>query len=337
MNQIQKYHNDILVQRRTLIDLVMTEHYQVENPIAVATMLESMSSQHIRKVFDCLTKNNDILSTKVLNELLVQKNNSNNSAIIVNESVWKDQRNTVLLKEDDNKSHITDDEIIRVIKYGTIASLVPIYFTKDGPARIANGLKLATDVPAQKYNAIRLSLIKLKKLKLHDKIQKASGAEKQKLIKQAHSVILPNITANTKLTNRWLIKKDVPAAAKLAAKQKLITNIMGGVGSVLKTSGKVVLAVAGITALYLLIHKLFNKMNIAAAKACKGAGSERKKCILTYKINACTEIIKKLEEALPGCKDKANPQKCTLSIQKEIWFWSKRKGQYQEALQKLSL
>lgn len=340
MNQIQQHYNSTSIQRRALIDSVMTEHYQVENPVAVATMLECMSSQDIRKIFNCLNGINDNVATKVLNELLVQKNNSTNTAIVVNESVWKEQRNSILLKEDSNSGDMTSDQLAKIISHATLkvslATIITVYFTKEnGPHIVSAAFTKVGEKGNKVYKAFRLSLVRMKKLKLDQKIKAASPQERLKLIKKAHSVILPDLASNAELAKQWLVK-DIPATGKIAAKQKLIKNILGGVGSALKTSGKIALAVAGITGVYLLIHKIFNRMNIAAVKSCKGAGSERRKCILNYKINACNQIIAKLEEALPACKDKSDPQKCTLSIQKEIWFWNKKKAQYQEQLQKLS-
>jgi hypothetical protein len=93
----------------------------------------------------------------------------------------------------------------------------------------------------------------------------------------------------------------------------------------------------GIVALTALAYTIYKYYTDAARKSCNNLrGNNRKICILTFRINAATAAIKKLEEGLPACEEKNNPEKCKYSIQKEIWHWKQRREKYQNQLAKLN-
>ena len=308
MNQVKEYYHNILAQRRTLIDLVMIEHYQVKDSIGVSAMLESMSSKNIEKLFSCLEKQDEEVSTQILNELLVQNNNKKISAVTLNENVWQKQRNVVL--EDSGSNERVDYS--KLIKQMSIPALIAfaVKLRIDNPMEYKRFLVQVKNIIPKNYNRIRLA------------IQNATGKH-----------ILPDLSEPAKNVKKMLTTKD-PELAKMY-RSKIFSGTGSKVATFMKRSGYTILAAIGITALVLVCQKVFNKMNIQAHKTCKGSGKDKIKCILRFKINACNEIIKKFEEAVPACKDKKNPQKCELSIQKEIWHWNKRKAQYQDQLQKL--
>ena len=318
MKSKQAYYENVWAARRAMIDLVVMEHFEVSDKIGVASMIESMPSKNIPKLFETLSNLDDVKGKELLEAVYADHNCHTAPSVVVNEATWQDQRNMVLLRETDESGPSTklDNDLARIVLYSSVpvasAALIKAMATPDGIKNINGTLSYIAMTNGVQYNKVKAF------------IKNATG-------KNLLPAWEPHLNAV-----RGLVNAESPAAAS-AVKAKWRQDIFGNFSlrKFLSTSAKVVLVTAGITALIMLCHKVFNKMNMQALNSCKGTGPEKKKCMLLFKIKACDMAIQKFEEAAPGCEKKSNPQKCKLSLQKEIWYWTKRKGKYQDELQKI--
>jgi hypothetical protein len=65
-------------------------------------------------------------------------------------------------------------------------------------------------------------------------------------------------------------------------------------------------------------YKTYKKVFGQAAKACRGTGAEKKKCIADYKRKALMSQAKDTAAAAKFCAQTKNPQKCQAAIQRKV-------------------
>jgi hypothetical protein len=71
-------------------------------------------------------------------------------------------------------------------------------------------------------------------------------------------------------------------------------------------------------------YKIYKRFFSAAARACKGKGSEREKCLKAYRIKALQNAISKMKETSGKCSKTKDPSKCKNKINSQIEKYSAR-------------
>jgi hypothetical protein len=136
------------------------------------------------------------------------------------------------------------------------------------------------------------------------------------------STRLPSIQNDPKISGTGIAKFGKP-----------IHRLLGKI--TWQTSGKTALITAGIAGAVYAGYKAYDRYYSQAGKSCKGLkGSQRSKCVYMYKDKASNEAITKLKEALSGCQEKSDPDKCKMSIMRQLTKWRTRQKKYQQKLKK---
>ena len=349
--------------RHALLNLVKLEEYSVSNKIGMMNYLKEISDEDILDLTDNMLHINESQHSRILEE---NYKNHISKDLLINEHVFFKGRDHFLSENDQSnqlseKAKINADTIIKIAVTTSVAQAAIRYLEW-----LAKAPKDALD--AREYIAGRLGA-KFEAIismfpKVHNKLnpegyanlrmtkeylQQVAKQEAQTGVKVDPSQIQKTlgeikVKAKESVKDRkmvkargWLNKQvekltETPEAAELR-RQKAREALKGKK----PLHGKIALVLLGTVALSTLAYTIYKYYTDAARKSCRGhKGRAKKICILNYRITASKEAIKKLEEALPGCQEKNNPDKCKYSIQREIWQWNKRKTKYEEQYAKLT-
>jgi len=359
------------VSRHALMDLVMLEVYKVKDKIGVTEFIENMNDHEIYDLTTSMVRLDESIHTDLLNHLYIHNlKELRNDLPIYNMSNIYEQRDLYLSEAEDNKSSETSDNDKKmtagtIIGIGMTVSLTAAVneYVKWLFRKPKEALKARKDIAralGKKFDTAVNNIPILKKIiypeeyakKFGDeltakikKIKKMPPAEKTKLIKAAKQKIKDEVTkagrsptVRIRKTVEKIVKKiteDPAEVAKKQIQQKLAQELAGKQPS--HVHGKIAVSLLGIVALTSLTYTIYKYVTDKARVSCKDqSGKAKTGCILKFKIAAATAAIKKLEEGLTGCDNKPDPNKCRYSIQKQIWYWNRRKQKYQEQMSKLA-
>lgn len=334
--------------RHALMDLVMLEEYNVSNKVGVTNFIEEMSDGDIYDLTMSMLHTDESIHSTMLEHSYKEYLSGK---ILINEQSFINGRMEYLTEDSDKKSDgINAQKIINIAVTGSIAQAATQYFLwtlKDPPAakaargEISKGLGSRWDNAIKKIPRLHKMIYpeeytrqKLTKETLKGSAKKLTSAQKKKIEEEVQKAVGDSKVVKGRKWFKRQIDKIIEDPEVTAQKKEAAKKLKGEQKS---NNGKVVLAVAGIVALTALAYTIYKYYTDAARKSCNNLrGNNRKICILTFRINAATAAIKKLEEGLPACEEKNNPEKCKYSIQKEIWHWKQRREKYQNQLAKLN-
>jgi hypothetical protein len=324
--------NSMTSVRRALMELTMFGEYGVSDRVGVCEFIENLDDSQLndlaKNIIMSENQNSckEYLETKYYEDL----NYKNSSASIISESSFSNRRDQILLNEADNKGD--SDSLVRLLKTsGWLA--VAGYIIKnysENPAEIARQMTILRQADLAAYEQIVSHI----RLVTRGKINLPSRKHTDAALTNLHN-------AQQKMSNQYKERKPINNDLKnavnrakddvLRAKKLDLQKGIKDSSQAKKYSGKVILSIMGLTGLAILLSQIYHRYLSDAAKHCRGkSGKDRTICINTFKINACDAAIHKAREALTGCKDRVNPEKCVHSIQTQIWNWEKKKREYQK-------
>jgi len=315
-----------------LMELVMFGEYKVSDKIGVCEFIERMSDDQLENIAETLI----VLDSESDQKSLLENNyneelKKKNSSVFMSESIFAKNRDQLILQEADDSG---TPDAMKILKVGGVSAL-GLYIIKhqaEDPAEVSRMMTNLRQTNLRAYETVAAYVRHV----TNGKIDLPSMKKTNVALTNLHN-------AQQAMSNRYKARKPITPALKNAidkAKDEVKTakslDLKGGAAGLKragKYSGLVILAMMGLTGLAIMLVHIYQQYLSDAAVHCKNKkGKENKICILTYKIEACEVAIRKCREALGGCKDKANPEKCIHSVQTQIWNWEKRKRKYQQKI-----
>lgn len=302
--------------RHAIFDMIDTNLMEVPNKKQIMNFIkEDISKENLLKLYDMMTHEDLLIqSSQFLKECYYNHLKENSDLPIFNMSDILNQRDTILTEADEEKKPLTSKDIeLLVKKYGILgaaAYLVRMRYVKPSDyKKIVK--KLTTDYKGIKKGTVAGHVLPS---------IKTAGEIKKDILKHPFG-------------GSYRAAKQVKQHLQTKGKEFLTKH-----PSVTK-SGKYVLMTTGITgaiaaSYFAYRHYLDNKK---ARQVCQNfSGKQRSICMIKFKISASDEAIDKLQEAKSGCSQKSDPEKCTYSINRELWKWQRRKQKYLIKLRQLT-
>ena len=318
-----------------LMELVMFGEYGVSDKVGICEFIERMDSiqlESLAKTLMLLDTESDqkFLLESVYNEELQQKN----SNVYMTESIFSKSRDQIILQEAEE----IPANVAEILKRGGYTALA-LYLIREqarNPAEVARMMTTLRQTKLAVYEKVAAVMREMTRGKINYPTMKHTDAA----LTDLHN-------AQQTMANQYRAQKPITPSLKNAvekAKEKVkaarsldLTRGEDATKKSLKYSGLAILTMMGLTGLAILLVHIYQKYLSDAAIHCKNKrGVENKVCMLTFKIEACEVALKKCREALVGCKDKPNPEKCIHSIQTQVWNWEKRKRKYQAKISSLA-
>lgn len=343
---IQK--SDCWAERRALMDMTMLGSYGVSDRVGVTEWIENMSDENVsdltEHVLICESESEikNILETQYLSEMSIKS-----SAHIISESALMSGAMNVLMEADEaSVTHPDLGKMLKHVGYAGVATyivktaltdpdeahLMMINLKKisateyDKVARIVNiQYRRATGKSGELFPRVGKYIEKIK-----DAAEKANTLHTlQKQTSGVHTRELKNAKTELQQSVKAASKALDPIKAKA---KKSLEKVKPTVGLIAK-NGTFILGMVGITGLLIHLYKWYQLIAKGSHDACKKLKkNDYRICVVNYKIKACDSIIKKLQDAIPGCANHKNPDRCSHSLQTHIWNWTRKKKAYQEKL-----
>jgi hypothetical protein len=325
--------NEMSLVKKTLMELVMLDQYDVSDKVGVCEFIERMDDKQIEELANDIILLEDDCGCKTL---LESKYNAElqkkNSSVFMAESLFSNHRNNILLQESD--SDVPKYDIGAAIKTGGVMGGAMWYMKTvvtnppEASRQLANLKRHSLDL----YHSVARAIHNLSGG--HITLPELSRTDKALTdLHDIHFKASEQMKAGKPLTDQM---RRAAKRAELRVKKARSVDLSAGMRGV-KKAGNIaalsVLALMGTTALALFTVRVYQKYLSDAAKNCRGkSGAAKELCINTFKIHACDAAIQKCKEALIGCSNKNNPEKCMHSIKTQIWNWERRKKTYQQKI-----
>ena len=316
--------------RHGLSDAIKHGTISVSDKVGMTNWIDSMSEEQLLETFDMI----NVLEIEHEQKKFLEESfrdaqiEKNPELITLTESVYANAVGHILTEADET-SDPRKEPISKILKHGTVAAgasyLLWVAMNK-GPDEFNRQLQGLKIISKEKYQQVRNALYRMRKSK-------------------GENGILPDLTKSIE-KNRELHKHlsqkgniDAETTAGLTGEMRSATsaslgNMKKNILGFLNKSKRYAVIALGLTATSALLFAVYQRFASKAAKACRGeAGSKaRKVCVLRFKIKACDEAVRAGHEALGGCSKHKNPERCTHSIQSDIWNWQRRKKKYEAKL-----
>jgi hypothetical protein len=322
------YRDVCIAAKHALMELTMLECYDVSDPVGVATFIEEMSDKDVLLLTEEMIVANDPLAGQILRETYNKHLSSKKPNLIVDQYIWSQKRNSVLIQEDkkeDESISLSAKQIIAFIMAGSLPSALAILATKS-PRQQARILAYVRRFITERFGSTKAFI------------------EKFPITRKFYQAAKNKISAATKKSEVTVINAAgqpvkqmmTPGSARAWKVAQKIEDLPKRIGSAIKRPRNALIA-GGLLAAALSATYIYQRFMSPAAKSChKYAGREKSKCILKFKISAATKAIAGLEDSLSACDSKPDPQKCRYSIQKKIWYWKMKKQKYEDKLERYS-
>jgi len=309
--------------RHAIFDMIDTNLMEVPNKKQMMNFIkEDISEEDLFKLYDMMTHEDLLIqSSQFLKECYYNHLKENSDLPIFNVPDILNKRDIILTEAEEEKlpRGLTAEDIgLLIKKYGVYSA----------------GIYLAT-----KY----ATLTKEQKEDLKRAVRAASKRYDEQISSTFFKHILPKSriirTAVTKplthgpgliMKHMWRkSKKDLPSEFKKFKSLHPGIKILGKFAA----AG---LTITGAIAASYLSYKNYMENKKARQFCTKFKGKQNTICMLKFKIAASDEAIDKLQEAKSGCSQKSDPEKCTYSMNREIWKWQRRKQKYLLKLKQLT-
>ncbi len=304
--------------KQILIDAIMLGDMQLSEDANIAHMIES--DYITESDAEALLEAVETLSAKEAKAILREtyaKYRSEDFQMLTEEE-FADRRNSALLLEADNDDSgaFMSPQVKAMLLGSTVPQLLWMYaiLNPDQKEEFKRTLKSLASGAGKKYDNIQ-DFFKL--------LPKREGGLKFRFDKEA----LPSLKKaddGSRLKNLVATRKD--------------GNWHGNISKIAITTLMTILITSGITALVIHLKKYYSAAEKNIRQICGRYPQNTKdyrKCELTLRVKYCDEIINKLSQAMPACKQKNNPYKCMNSIQKNIYIWKIRRKDYETRLKRI--
>lgn len=350
---MNKKDNSCWSTRHGLMDMVMLDCYNVSDKIGVAEWIEKLPCDKLSNLAEALIiSETDNDRKQILEENYLTSITKEKEPILIREYNWSEKRNSILMEADDGSQPV---DIMKVIKYGGAAAgaafIVKLWAENPEKAELEmtnlkKGSAKLYDIVADRANLLinntrgHQDPVTKKWVSAVDepfpRIEKYSKdlqrvSDLQKKLKDATYGESENIKPKSQSEINAL-RKQVDKAKDVAGKRfgKTLEKTKNKLVDTAKFSSKVLLWTTGITGLLIGLYQLYKHLFSKASIECKKfTGTKKQICMLQNKIAACEIVIQKQKEALPACSKYKNPERCVHSVQSHIWYWGKKKQQYQ--------
>jgi len=318
--------------KMALMELTMLGEYGVSDRVGICEFIERMDENQIEDLAKDVIMLEDNVGCKTLLESKYNEElQKQNTRVCMTESLFSSRRDNIILQEAEG-DHI---DLQGAIKTGGAmgGTMWVIKMSAENPPEAHAQMTNLRVISSKMYETIADKVATLTHGKIIFPTMKRTTRALDKLstaLKKAGSEY-KDLKGNTLVSTQDEI---IMAKQRLKdARLKDITGLKKRYGNAIRHNGAIILAMMGLTGLAILANHIYQKYLSDAAKHCRGKqGVAKDICVSTFKIEACEAAIQKCREALGSCKDKPNPEKCTHSIQTQIWNWERRKRKYQQRI-----
>jgi hypothetical protein len=340
-----------------IMDMVAYNAFNVDDKIAVLEAIENLDNPQLENLgLAIISCDNDIDAEMILESLVVKNpqlsyiNEKKFSELrnmffeedqtdcdYISDVLFESNRNKFLQEEGENNQESFSASLKNVILFGSVSSAIALIMSnaqKNGYQDTKKGINSVLNDFIKTNKKAYNTLAEIPVVRTFISGSKVAGKDGKKIFRYDDA---------GKLVSQ---AKGRTAADALINKNKhKFKNVKGGARSfeknfpqMMKTSGKILVVAAGITAVTMVAYKIFKNQKDVAVQSCRSLeGSAQKECELQYRIKGCDAAIYKLDSALQGCDQKSDPEKCKHSLQSQLWNWRKRKKGYQAKLGKPSI